>query len=305
MGNKTITYAVLASVCLSSFSFVYSFNASMRSTTPEYTSDTTIAEDTSGAISTVDTSEDTLEDTSKNTLIDKVDTADVEESLFEYRERLYREKNGLPETDTSFRCEVPTVKTFEDSLIDELNLLRENPGLYADTYIKPMISKFVPSVFDDGTTTYVGIVTYPSGKIVRTVENCSTIRQCISVLHKSSALPLLSLEVGMSSGAMDHVKDQGKTGKEGHDGSDGSRVGDRISRYGDYDVKGAGECISYGLESPRDIVISMLIDDDVPERGHRTLLMSNDYHESGVAHGWHPIYRIMCVITFASEYVGK
>jgi hypothetical protein len=75
----------------------------------------------------------------------------------------------------------------------------------------------------------------------------------------------------------------------------------RISRYGTWNGS-AAENISYGSDTPRDVVISLLVDDGVPSRGHRTNILAAGSRFAGVGCGRHTQYGTMCVIDYAGGY---
>jgi uncharacterized protein YkwD len=50
------------------------------------------------------------------------------------------------------------------------------------------------------------------------------------------------------------------------------------------------------------IVISLLVDDGVPSRGHRRNLLDKAFKFIGLSLGAHPVYRHMCVMDFAGSY---
>lgn len=108
----------------------------------------------------------------------------------------------------------------------------------------------------------------------------------------------------MSLAARDHVKEQGPTGATGHHGTEGSLPWDRINRYGTWANKTA-ENIAYGHSSARDIVIALIIDDGVRNRGHRKTIFDTSLRIIGVATGPHAKYGTMCVMTFAGGFLEK
>ena len=78
----------------------------------------------------------------------------------------------------------------------------------------------------------------------------------------------LRFNEGLWRAARELATDQAKAGGTGHVGSRGSRLRDRMDRHGTLAAT-AGECIVYGEEDARMIVLQLLIDDAVPSRGHR------------------------------------
>ncbi len=180
--------------------------------------------------------------------------------------------------------------SLEKDVIDEINKVRTNPRLYADTYLVPMRAYF------KGNDLW-----YPGLAPVRTKEGLKALNECIDFLYKIPKSKELYPSFGMSKGARDHVNYQGKRGYHGHTGENGSRVHDRISKYGTWDEI-CGENIFYGSQDARFIVTSLLIDDDVADRGHRESLLSAKFNRIGVASGFHKGYDCMCVITLAASY---
>ena len=75
----------------------------------------------------------------------------------------------------------------------------------------------------------------------------------------------------------------------------------RIERHGNWTV-GYGENIAYGdyrRAAAADIVRQLIVDDGVPDRGHRLNIFSADYALAGMACGRHPRHHTVCVIDFA------
>lgn len=59
-----------------------------------------------------------------------------------------------------------------------------------------------------------------------------------------------------------------------------------------------GECISFGLSKPMDIVLQLLIDEGVPNLGHRKICLRADFHTIGIAIRPHKIYQYNSVLDF-------
>jgi len=107
----------------------------------------------------------------------------------------------------------------------------------------------------------------------------------------------------LRSAAHDYVGAQGPIGTIGHVGADGSSPGIRVKRRGG-DVYVA-EVISYGMHNAEDVVRQLIVDDGVPGRGHRKLLMAREYHYAGAWCGPHAVYGSMCVIDLAATADGS
>jgi len=126
--------------------------------------------------------------------------------------------------------------------------------------------------------------------------------EAINFLNHAKPLPPLSFSNGLAMGAMAHVLNQGGIGATGHQGGDRSSPWDRMARFGKW-MGTAGENISYGIASPREIVISLIVDANVSGRGHRKNIFCRGFGVVGVACGPHARYGTMCVMDFAGAFV--
>jgi hypothetical protein len=176
----------------------------------------------------------------------------------------------------------------DKNIILELNKVRSDPRKYAELYIKPRLQYF------DGY-----LYTEP-GKEKITQEGIIPAEECYYFLSRMRSVPILFPEKGLSLGAKDHVKDQCPAGITGHTGTDRSGPRDRVMRYGTGDY--IGENIAYGPNRADELVISWLIDDGVPDRGHRKSLLHPEFSQVGVATGTHRRYGTMCVIEMTAGY---
>jgi len=185
---------------------------------------------------------------------------------------------------------INTLTPLEKDVILETNKARNDPRKYAVMYIKPMIGRYQDKLYrrDNGT-------------FFQSKEGAAAAEECVTAMSADSKarIPLIPLK-GLYLAAKDHALDQGATGKFLHDGGDGSTSKDRILRRCDRDAPqiGWGENITYGPEKARDIVCFLLIDDGVPDRGHRDNVMEPLFTHTGAFFGPHPAAKWMCVVTY-------
>lgn len=176
----------------------------------------------------------------------------------------------------------------EKNLILAMNLVRSNPPLYADLYVKPFMAMYKNKQ-----------IHYPDGTIIATEEGLTPVRELYNELKRTKPLPPLKPSKGLSKAAASHTSYQSKNGQIGHDGQGGMQK--RIEKQGDW--SGAiGENISYGYQSGHEAVLSLLIDDGVKNRGHRKNILNPDFKTAGVSINTHPKYRWVHVINYAGGF---
>lgn len=180
----------------------------------------------------------------------------------------------------------------ERGVVEELNLARMQPDTYAEFLTEYSRLYVGRELREEGETT------------ILTKEGRSAVNEAIRFLRKQRSMSFLIASQGMSRAAEDMVRMQGTTSQIGHRGTDGSSFSDRISRYGIW----SGSCsenIDYGFNSARRIVMALIIDDGVSNRGHRTSIFNPGFKRVGVACGYHKIYQYMCVIELAQSYTER
>jgi len=209
------------------------------------------------------------------------------------------DKRGDPDTANRDIAALDTAKDadyltgVEKNVILEMNKVRNNPGQYAELYIKLTLKYYHGKNYSE-----------PGQITIVTQEGAQAVSSCISALLVSRKAGVLQPDRGISLVAKDRAVDQSKTGKTGHYGSDGSSPFQRMERYGG-GYSTAGENCAYGPNRGRDIVVQFLIDDGVPSRGHRKNIMSTDFNQAGVSIQTHPQFRYCCVIDYAKNFVDK
>jgi uncharacterized protein YkwD len=174
----------------------------------------------------------------------------------------------------------------------ETNLLRRDPSSYIP-YLDALLPRF------DGF-----VLERPGRPFLRTEEGAPAVQEAIEALRAARPEDPLLWSAGLARAASDHVRDQGPVGGTEHRGTDGSDPARRTERYGRWRVAVA-ENIAYGENPAREVVLQLLIDDGVPNRGHREALLDPDWGVSGVACGRHRDYGQMCVMDYAVGYVER
>ncbi|EAR94566.1 SCP-like extracellular protein (macronuclear) [Tetrahymena thermophila SB210] len=177
-------------------------------------------------------------------------------------------------------------------VFQEQNRVRTNPTSYIP-YLQEMLTQFK------------GMVLHKPNEIpLRTNEGPGAVQDCINYLRSLKPLHPYQWDDNMTRAASDHANDIGPKGISNHTGSDGSSMSNRLERYGDWMGK-IGENIDFGSKTARDIVLSLIIDDGVDNRGHRKNVLSPDFQKTGVACQKHAQWEICTVLDYASEYTFK
>lgn len=182
----------------------------------------------------------------------------------------------------------------ESEVLAALNRARTDPGGTASA-LEALIPHFSGTRFKRPT--------WPVP--VQTTEGATAVREAVRAVRSQRPLNPLTLSPGLSRSARDHVGDQSRSGGTGHVGADGSSTPARAARYGTWQVS-FNENIDYGpMVEGRDVVESLLIDDGVPDRGHRRNIFEPASKVVGIACGPHPRFTAMCVIVQAGGFVSK
>jgi len=191
--------------------------------------------------------------------------------------------------------DVAYMSTIEKDVILEMNKVRTNPKRYAEMYIESELKYYNNKFYER-----------PGQIRILTSEGKAAVEECIRELIAAEAVGILEPLKCLALAAQDHRKNQGATTQVGHTGVDRSTVRTRMERH----CKASGawalaENISYGPTTARDIVVQLLIDDGVPNRGHRINIMNGNFTQTGVGFGAHKKYNHMCVIVYGRNLVNK
>lgn len=181
----------------------------------------------------------------------------------------------------------------EQDLIVEHNLVRHNPQRYI-----PVLKARLDSMDGEGNI--------PNGCgrncTLVTEEGKQAVEEAIRFLGSQPAVGPLTLSDGLAEAAKFHAKDQ-QDGLLGHAGSDGSSPIERTARLG-VEAGSVGENITYGPAAVQEIMVNLIVDDGVADRGHRIALFNSDWSSAGAGCGPHSSYRAVCVVNYASAPRG-
>ncbi|MGB5916430.1 MAG: CAP domain-containing protein [Phormidesmis sp.] len=179
-------------------------------------------------------------------------------------------------------------ETTEREIIAEHSRVRQSPQSYI-----PILEAYLATMNAQGEIPGGG---GPNCTLV-TQEGRSAVEEAIAFLRSQPAVGPLEYSADMASAAKSHAQDQ-RGGEVGHVGSDGSRGAQRLEQFG-VENSGSGENIDYGSSSAKGVLMSLIIDDGVADRGHRTNLFSPDWTTAGAGCGSHATYRTVCVVNYA------
>lgn len=184
---------------------------------------------------------------------------------------------------------LPAPSALEKAVVLELSEARWRPKVYAK-YLKALRDRFEGNLWN-----------LPDQVPLRTQEGVAAVDEAIAFLEQTEAPGPLRFNPGLWRAARELAQDQGANGGVGHRGSRGSQLRERIGRQGS-GAMAYGECIAYGFDEPRMIALQLIIDDGVPDRGHRKSIFNPDFHHAGAALASHPLWGFVCVVDFADGF---
>jgi uncharacterized protein YkwD len=137
---------------------------------------------------------------------------------------------------------------------------------------------------------------------IRTREGKAAVLDCIEYLKTVEPLPPISANLFLEKAAFEHVEDLSTNNQLSHTGTDGSTTQERIEKHVHW--RGSiGEAIDCGNVDAENIILSLLIDDGTPSRGHRSSILNPEFLVVGAALGNHPTYSYCCVMDFAATAI--
>jgi uncharacterized protein YkwD len=138
----------------------------------------------------------------------------------------------------------------------------------------------------------------PGKTTILTNEGAPAVQEAIDWLEKATAVGAMKWDQLLAYAAEDLAVKQGLTTETGHTGPDGSTMKSRIELFGTWKST-IGENIAYGTTGGMDIVLQLIIDDGVPNRGHRTNIFKPEFLVLGSWTSGHKTYSTETVIDYA------
>ncbi|MDD9868216.1 MAG: CAP domain-containing protein [Candidatus Campbellbacteria bacterium] len=179
----------------------------------------------------------------------------------------------------------------EMQLLAEMNIARTTPSKYLSSRIMP----YHNSIKQDGGQWYIQ---KESNLRLLLIEGKTATQILLDYLAKAQPRKALVYDANLEKAARDHAKDIGASGQLSHTGSGGSSISQRVSKYTTW--KAVGENISYGANNPKEVIINLMVDDGVTNRGHRDNIMSTNFGRAGAHCTSHNSqYKTVCVIVYA------
>ena len=181
-------------------------------------------------------------------------------------------------------------ETLAREVLAEINLARTAPKTYAG-FLRQFRKQYRGREYR----------LHGSNSLVRTEEGTKAVDEATGVLSRQRPLPPLVWSDGLTDAAAELAEEQRESGVTGHEGARSGGMRARIERHGKWSGE-IGENIGYGPGEARHMVMQLIIDDGVPDRGHRKNIYRRPFGMAGVACGPHPRYGQMCVIDFAASF---
>ncbi len=181
---------------------------------------------------------------------------------------------------------------FEDDVLAQLNRARTDPEAFVVT-----LKDFRRQFWRDGS---YSIARDGTRRLTR--EGTAAVDEAIAFVGRQPPLAKLERSPTLALAAADHSAEQGPQGDIGHASRDGTGPGERVrARGGDHYI---AETISYGQGDPLDVVIQLIVDDGVANRGHRAVIFDGQLRYAGAGCGPHAGYGFMCTIDFGRTEKG-
>ena len=180
----------------------------------------------------------------------------------------------------------------EINILDEINEARTNPTRYI-AYLEEYKQLF------RGNTVY-----FPNGTRMTTFEGTRGVDDAINFLKALPKTEPFQFSNGLSKPARLQIADLMEDSSLGHTGKDGSDLAKRLGKFGFVGNMYAESLIQY-VQNPREMVLTMLIDDGLKSRGNRKNILSSKFKQIGLAFGKDKKGDSLCIAIFTDSFQEK
>ena len=179
-------------------------------------------------------------------------------------------------------------------MVEELNFARTRPQAYVERLLA-----YRPTIQGRYAVRTVDGPNGPYSLRTRTAEGVAAVDKAIAFLQAQAPIGRLASDPALLEAARRFAEEQAETGKWGHTSADGRSLTDRIAQDQTRHIHNA-ETIMYGASTAPEIVMHLIIDDGVPDRGHRDVIFDNRLTLVGTVCRPNPKWNI-CVSEYASD----
>lgn len=185
----------------------------------------------------------------------------------------------------------PDVKDIDKEIFQLHNDIRQNPKSFVE-HLEDLKDKF------DGM-----LLRRPGKVTLRTKEGVDAVNSAIDYLNGLEPVKPLRWCAEVAAAAKDHCDDIGPRGLIQHDSSNGrSGVKERLRKYGNI-VSCYGENLSFHCDDAKEVMIQLIVDDGVQNRGHRENIFNPEFTVMGCFSSDHKDFNSMTTLDYAGAFI--
>lgn len=184
------------------------------------------------------------------------------------------------------------ISEMRSAILNEHNRLRIDP------------LSFIPFLEEHMKYISYDTLNLPNQRPIKLREGISAYINGIEFLRNQKPVKALTFDPNLSKAAQKFSDYLGNYCAISNINSNGQNVAERLEEYVQWD-KCCAENIDYGSLSPRDIILSLLVDDGVEGKGHRKNLFSKELKYIGIGVSEHPLSILCVVINYVGDLLEK
>eukprot|EP00347_Sterkiella_histriomuscorum_P014752 403359673 len=199
-------------------------------------------------------------------------------------------------TETYLQAPTPSIIPQKDmEILDFTNQIRQNPKI---------LIPYLIQLYDS----FQGNIMYPDGQIYgrNTDEGPSAVLEAIEFLNSTDPVGPLVWDQNLADTCQYLVEDIGPKGLFQHENSNGETFSKRVNQFTQDQNEREnrkpyfGENLHFGSDTVQNTLVYLIIDDNVPNRGHRTNIFAARFKRMGGFSGPHARYDEINCMDFSS-----